>query len=77
MADHAVPVVQGGAWSEENGQGMCGPCHDQKRAREGQLYPRFEDWLAGRGLVQAQGERRAELWVQFLKVIGVPLRLLP
>jgi hypothetical protein len=56
---------------------MCGPCHDQKRAREGQLYPRFEDWLAGRGLVQAQGERRAELWVQFLKVIGVPLRLLP
>lgn len=34
VADHVVPLSQGGGWEIENGQGMCVPCHNSKTARE-------------------------------------------
>jgi 5-methylcytosine-specific restriction endonuclease McrA len=32
VADHIIPVSQGGTWSMDNGQGACDPCHNWKRA---------------------------------------------
>lgn len=33
--DHIVPVADGGDLHEPaNHQGLCGPCHDEKTARE-------------------------------------------
>lgn len=35
IADHIVPIEQGGdAWSVENLQGVCVPCHNAKTASE-------------------------------------------
>jgi 5-methylcytosine-specific restriction protein A len=34
LADHIVPVRDGGDWSFENGQGVCQECHNKKTARE-------------------------------------------
>lgn len=35
MADHIVPIRQGGSrWSMENLQGLCHACHNAKRGRE-------------------------------------------
>lgn len=29
-ADHIVPLEDGGTWDDDNGQGMCKPCHTKK-----------------------------------------------
>lgn len=34
IADHRMPVAEGGANTIANGQGMCVPCHDVKTAAE-------------------------------------------
>ncbi|MEU6641249.1 HNH endonuclease signature motif containing protein [Saccharomonospora sp. NPDC046836] len=34
IADHIVPVAEGGTDDETNGQGLCSPCHDPKSAAE-------------------------------------------
>ncbi len=34
IADHIVPVEDGGEWSLENGQGVCRDCHNRKTAGE-------------------------------------------
>ncbi len=34
IADHVLPVEDGGDWSLENGQGLCRTCHNQKTAGE-------------------------------------------
>ena len=34
IADHIVPLHDGGGWALENGQGLCGRCHAVKTARE-------------------------------------------
>lgn len=34
VADHIKPVVDGGQWTEENGQGLCRRCHAKKTAKE-------------------------------------------
>lgn len=32
VADHKLPLRQGGTWALSNGQGLCGHCHNVKRA---------------------------------------------
>lgn len=34
IADHVIPVAEGGTDDEENGAGMCVPCHDVKTKQE-------------------------------------------
>lgn len=34
VADHIVPLSQGGDWSLENGQGLCQADHNRKTAKE-------------------------------------------
>ena len=34
VADHIRPLSWGGDWSEDNGQGLCKPCHDRKTMTE-------------------------------------------
>ena len=34
IADHIVPVAEGGTDDERNGQGLCAPCHDVKTKAE-------------------------------------------
>ncbi len=34
IADHILPVEDGGDWSLENGQGVCRGCHNKKTAAE-------------------------------------------
>lgn len=34
VADHIIPVAQGGDWSIDNGQGLCRSCHAVKSAME-------------------------------------------
>jgi hypothetical protein len=59
VADHVVPVRQGGQWSMENGQGACDLCHQWKRATLDKLEggSRILAAAAGRAPVQT---KRAE-----------------
>lgn len=34
VADHLVPLVDGGTWSVTNGQGLCAHCHGRKSLRQ-------------------------------------------
>jgi 5-methylcytosine-specific restriction protein A len=34
VADHIVPLSQGGSWSLDNGQGLCASCHGRKSIME-------------------------------------------
>jgi 5-methylcytosine-specific restriction endonuclease McrA len=34
IADHIVPIAEGGADDPSNGQGLCAPCHDLKTRAE-------------------------------------------
>lgn len=34
VADHIIPLKDGGAWSLSNGQGLCRSCHNKKSRRE-------------------------------------------
>ena len=34
IADHIIPVAEGGTDSESNGQGLCTVCHDAKTKQE-------------------------------------------
>jgi len=34
VADHIIPLSQGGDWTPENGQGLCESCHNRKTAKE-------------------------------------------
>ena len=34
VADHVVPLSEGGGWELENGAGMCTSCHNRKTMRE-------------------------------------------
>jgi 5-methylcytosine-specific restriction protein A len=34
IADHVIPVADGGEWTMENGQGACEQCHNWKTATE-------------------------------------------
>jgi 5-methylcytosine-specific restriction endonuclease McrA len=34
VADHIVPLKQGGNWTLENGQGLCASCHAKKTRAE-------------------------------------------
>ena len=34
VADHILPVRQGGTWELDNGQGLCAGCHGAKIVRE-------------------------------------------
>ena len=34
VADHIIPLSEGGTWHLENGQGLCIPCHNRKTMRE-------------------------------------------
>lgn len=33
-ADHIIPLAEGGTGERENMQGICGPCHKAKTAKE-------------------------------------------
>jgi 5-methylcytosine-specific restriction protein A len=35
VADHLLPVSQGGEWTLENAQSLCQSCHNAKSAQEG------------------------------------------
>jgi 5-methylcytosine-specific restriction endonuclease McrA len=32
VADHVIPLSEGGDWKIENGQGVCAVCHNRKTA---------------------------------------------
>ena len=34
VADHVVPLAEGGTWDLENGQGLCVSCHGRKSLEE-------------------------------------------
>lgn len=34
IADHVIPDFEGGSNTPDNGQAVCGPCHDIKTKRE-------------------------------------------
>jgi 5-methylcytosine-specific restriction protein A len=34
VADHVVPLQDGGGWALENGQGLCDECHERKTAED-------------------------------------------
>ena len=34
VADHIMPLRQGGGWSLRNGQGLCHACHNKKTGAE-------------------------------------------
>ncbi|MEM8619842.1 MAG: HNH endonuclease signature motif containing protein [Actinomycetota bacterium] len=51
IADHIVPVAEGGGDDESNGQGLCDPCHDVKTRSEIDR---------GRARRQARGQLPAE-----------------
>lgn len=42
IADHILPVEEGGRWTLENGQGLCTPCHNRKTAAENQGVATWE-----------------------------------
>lgn len=46
VADHVLPLNQGGDFSLENGQGCCSPCHDWKRATLDKQGLTMERWQA-------------------------------
>jgi len=57
VADHVLPVAQGGEWTMENGQGLCDRHHNVKRAHERQ--GRTLRVMEGQGLVVV-GARRGK-----------------
>ena len=34
VADHIIPLAEGGSGDRDNYQGLCGPCHQAKTATE-------------------------------------------
>ena len=42
QCDHIIPKARGGTDARTNLQGICGPCHDAKTARERREAPRSD-----------------------------------